>query len=152
MKTTHMMRLATFIIASLALTPVFAPVAQGQEVRRAISLNQGDRQQRESFDAERRSIDAESRRLKAEADRIQRALRELDPWPSSPQKFATGYRLLAQLDENTQKTNRLADRVERLTARIEREAMFEVPTSNSWSVAPALTSPPSKNDCLIVAT
>jgi hypothetical protein len=132
MKTTHMMRLATFIIASLALVAAVVPMTQGQQVRPAVPLN-GEERQLESFRAELRRLDAEN-------EWVKREWMKLYSWPLSQQKIAAQDFLIAR-------TNEISRGYEEAGARI---AQFN--RSQSMRPAPALTPPPSKNDCLIVAT
>ena len=128
---------------------------QGQEVRRANSEYEAqleaDKAALERLKAEGERLEAEGRRLKAEHDWLNRKWRELDSFPLSLQKLAAQDRLLADYDDLNRKTDDLSRKWDDLHRRIDQVGANKE-RSRSVAPAPALMPPPSKNDCLIVAT
>src|SRR5262249_39540562 len=147
------------ILASLALSAAFAPIAQGQEVRRANSIYDTQleadkaalkhlKAESERLKAEGERLKAEGERLKAEHDRIIRKWNELHSFPRSEQRLAVEDELLAQMGDGNRRTDDLNRKWDDHNRRLDQlDADW-----NRYSAPPASTPPPSKNDCLIVAT
>ena len=158
-----------FILAILALAAAFAPIAQGQEVRRAKPLTEMDlvfaerqetlkqeKQRMELNKAEQRAIGAAIARLNAQAAYIK-------SMPTSEYKIQAWDRLLAEQD-------RVSDWQDRVSRRMDNDQAWadqnEISYQNQLAAAskrqadssaqPSIDFQPlvpqPKNDCLIVAT
>jgi hypothetical protein len=137
------MRLATFILASLALTAAFAPVTQGQDVRRAIAVSEDDRWFRWA--------ESESDRLTREGQSINAQYAQLDSYPLTEQTNAARGVLVQRFRELGRQMGELAQeaRRRRIAARDFKPA--PTPAIDFQPLVPQ-SKPPDKNDCLIVAT
>jgi hypothetical protein len=119
---------------------------QGQEVRRANSEYEA---QLEADKAALERLKAEGKRLKAEGEWIESNWRQIP----EPELSAARNRVLAKYDELIREKNELNRKWDDLNRTSDQvDANWDRYEERSRSVAPALMPPPSKNDCLIVAT